>query len=90
MATNGSTINRNGVNHSNNDQSQTIATTTTTTIPSTTSIEDLYKYFGILADAKDQAGKVIIYFVVVENITPNSLRSDSLIIRKLRVLIEII
>jgi len=27
-----------------------------------TSIEDLYKYFGILADAKDQAGKVIIYF----------------------------
>jgi hypothetical protein len=57
MATNASTINRNGVNHSNNDQSQTIATTTTTT-----SIEDLYKYFGILADAKDQAGKVIIYF----------------------------
>ncbi len=54
MATNGSTINRNGVNHSNDHQSQTIATTT--------SIEDLYKYFGILADAKDQAGKVIIYF----------------------------
>lgn len=25
---------------------------------STTSIEDLYKYFGILADAKEQAGEV--------------------------------
>lgn len=40
-----STINRNGnaTNHSE---------------ISTTTIEDLYKYFGVLADAKDQAGQV--------------------------------
>ena len=28
------------------------------TTTSTTSIEDLYKYFGTLADAKDKAGQV--------------------------------
>lgn len=30
---------------------------------STTTIEDLYKYFGILADAKQKAGEVRIYDV---------------------------
>lgn len=32
------------------------------TTTSTTSIEDLYKYFGTLADAKDKAGQVCAYF----------------------------
>jgi len=50
--TNLSTINRNG----------NASATATNTIATTTSIEDLYKYFGILADAKDQAGKVILFF----------------------------
>ena len=40
----------------------TSAGASTTVQKSDVSIEDLYKYFGILADANDQAGLVIYLF----------------------------
>jgi hypothetical protein len=31
-------------------------------------IEDLYKYFGILADAKEDAGKVCLFLLFLQNL----------------------
>jgi hypothetical protein len=44
---------------SNRYMSNKNGTAAPATTTSTTTIEDLYKYFGILADAKDKAGEVL-------------------------------
>lgn len=53
--------NKNGMDHESSTTTTTTTTTTSNETKSTTgavSIEDLYRLFGILADANDQAEQV--------------------------------